>query len=238
MKASVASMPIVIAVAAALMVVASGFGARFGVWDYRLGFGILRWSIYVALAATALAIIALAVPKIRAGRQTTLVLTLAAGLCLAYLPWSFFQQAREAPPINDITTDLDNPPLFDKILPLRAGSPVAAAYHGPETAAAQRKGYPDLKPLVLAVPPAAAFARALDTASQMGWDLVAVDPATGRIEAVATTPWFGFKDDVVIRVGADPAGSRIDVRSVSRVGRGDLGVNARRIRRYLAQIAP
>lgn len=238
MKASVGRLPVVVAIAAAMMVVASGFGAHFGVWDYRLGFQILRASIYVGLAASALAFVALALPKVRAGRQTTLALVLAAGLVVAYLPWSFFQQGRAVPPINDITTDLDNPPLFDKILPLRAGAPVPAAYHGPETAEAQRRGYPDLKALVLSVPPAAAFARALDIASQTGWDLVSVEPAAGRIEAVATTPWFGFKDDVVIRVTADAAGSRIDVRSVSRVGRGDLGVNARRIRAFLAKIAP
>jgi hypothetical protein len=238
MKVSVGALPIVIAIAATLMLVASGFGARFGVWDYRLGFQILRWSIYGGLAASALAIVALALPKVRAGRQTTLALALVAGLVVAYLPWSFFQQGRAAPPINDISTDLDNPPLFDKILPLRAGSPVPAGYHGPETAEAQRKGYPDLKTLVLPMPPAAAFARVLDVASQMGWDMVAVDPAAGRIETVATTPWFGFKDDVVIRVIADTTGSRVDVRSVSRVGRGDLGVNARRIRALLAKIAP
>jgi uncharacterized protein (DUF1499 family) len=67
----------------------------------------------------------------------------------------------------------------------------------------------------------------------MGWEIVAADAAAGRIEATDTTFWFGFKDDVVIRVEADGAGSRIDVRSVSRVGVGDVGANARRIRAYL-----
>jgi uncharacterized protein (DUF1499 family) len=66
---------------------------------------------------------------------------------------------------------------------------------------------------------------------------VAADSSAGRIEATATTPWFGFKDDVVIRVAPDPAGSRVDVRSVSRVGQSDVGTNARRIRAYLARLA-
>jgi uncharacterized protein (DUF1499 family) len=67
----------------------------------------------------------------------------------------------------------------------------------------------------------------------MGWEIVAADPATGRIEATATTFWYGFKDDVVVRVGAGNGGSVIDVRSKSRVGRSDLGANASRIRTYL-----
>ncbi|HJR53568.1 MAG TPA: DUF1499 domain-containing protein, partial [Gemmatimonadota bacterium] len=55
----------------------------------------------------------------------------------------------------------------------------------------------------------------------------------GRIEATATTPWFGFKDDVVVRIRPEAGGSRVDVRSVSRVGRSDVGTNARRIEEYL-----
>jgi uncharacterized protein (DUF1499 family) len=70
----------------------------------------------------------------------------------------------------------------------------------------------------------------------MGWDLVASDPAGLRIEATDTTFWFGFKDDVVIRVTPQPNGSRVDVRSLSRVGVGDIGANAARIRKYLAAL--
>jgi uncharacterized protein (DUF1499 family) len=70
----------------------------------------------------------------------------------------------------------------------------------------------------------------------MGWEIVAADPAAGRIEATATTLWFGFKDDIVVRVSAAEQGSRIDVRSVSRVGRSDVGTNAKRIREYLAKL--
>lgn len=232
------ALPMVVAIVAAIMFLGSGYGTRFGLWDYPQGFRILRASMYVGLAAAALALVALAVPKVRAGRQAALALALIAGLASAYVPWSFFQQGRSYPPINDLTTDLDHPPAFDKILKLRAGAPVPAEYHGAETADAQRRGYPDLKPLLLPVPPAAAFDRALDAAARMGWDLVSVNPAAGRIEGVATTPWFGFKDDVVVRVTEAPGGSRIDVRSVSRVGRGDLGANARRIRAYLASIVP
>ena len=70
----------------------------------------------------------------------------------------------------------------------------------------------------------------------MGWEIVASDPKTLRIEATDTTLWFGFKDDVVVRLTPSPTGSRIDVRSVSRVGKSDVGTNARRIKAYLAQV--
>jgi uncharacterized protein (DUF1499 family) len=114
---------------------------------------------------------------------------------------------------------------------------VPAAYPGGEVAAAQRRAYPDIGPLALAMPPATAFARALDAAKGMGWEIVAADAGAGRIEATATTPWFGFRDDVVVRITPAAAGSRVDVRSVSRVGRSDLGTNARRIREYLAMLS-
>jgi uncharacterized protein (DUF1499 family) len=147
------------------------------------------------------------------------------------------QQARRVPPIHDITTDLDRPPKFVAVLPLRAGAPNPATYGGSEVADAQRRSYPDIKPLLLGVPAGAAYSRALASARGMGWELVASDSTTGRIEATATTPWFGFKDDVVVRVRPEGPGSRIDVRSVSRVGKSDVGANAQRIRTYLADVA-
>jgi len=67
----------------------------------------------------------------------------------------------------------------------------------------------------------------------MGGELVASDPVAGRIEATDTTFWFGFKDDIVVRVAPAPGGSRVDVRSTSRVGLSDVGTNAARIRKYL-----
>ena len=94
----------------------------------------------------------------------------------------------------------------------------------------------DLQPLVLRASAEEAFARARAAAQDMGWEIVSADPARGHIEAVATTFWFGFKDDVTVRVTPQGETSRIDVRSRSRVGRGDAGTNASRIRRYLAKL--
>jgi uncharacterized protein (DUF1499 family) len=101
----------------------------------------------------------------------------------------------------------------------------------------QRAAYPDVKPLVLQMDAGRAFDRALMAVRGLGWEVVADDKSSGRIEAVDTTFWFGFKDDVVVRVREDAGGARIDVRSKSRVGVGDVGTNARRIRELLRRIA-
>ena len=229
------------ALLAAAILVASGFGARFGVWDFRLGLQLVRWSEYTGLAAVALALIALVIPRWRRGRVPILITALIVGACVAYVPWQWFQSARSLPPINDITTDTENPPAFVALVPARAGLSVPTIYPGSATSEQQKRGYPDIKPLELPLPPADAFARALDVAKGMGWEILASDASAGRIEATATTPWFGFHDDVVVRVVPAPegnrAGSRVDVRSVSRIGRGDFGTNAKRVRAYLEKLA-
>ena len=227
---------LVAALAAALLLAASGPGTRAGLWDFRLGLSMLRWSVYAGLAAAALALVALLVPRSRARGVALPVLALVVGLGAAWVPWSWAQRARAVPPIHDITTDPDDPPAFVAILPLRAGASNPPEYAGAETAAQQRRAYPDLAPVELPVPPATAFARARDAATSMGWELVAADSAAGRVEATATTRWFGFKDDVVVRVRPSGAGSRVDVRSKSRVGGSDVGANAARIREYVARL--
>lgn len=227
----------IFALFAAGVLVAAGFGAQFGLWNFRFGFQLLRWSEYTGVAAIALALVGLAVPRLRRGRVPLLVATFVIGVAVTWFPWQWQRTARSVPPINDITTDMENPPAFVALVPARAGLSVPTIYPGPATAEQQKRGYPDLKPLELPEPPPAAFVRALGAAKAMGWEIAAADAAAGRIEATATTPWFGFKDDVVVRIVPAAAGSRIDVRSVSRVGRGDLGTNAKRIRAYLEKLA-
>lgn len=225
------------ALLAAGMLVAAGYGARFGLWDFRFGFQLLSWSEYTGLAIAALALVVLVIPKWRRGRAVWLAIALVIGLGVAYLPWQWMQNARGIPSINDITTDTESPPAFVALVAARTGLSVPTVYPGAATAEQQKRGYPDLKPLDLPQPPADAFARALAAAKAMGWEIAAADAAAGRIEATATTPWFGFRDDIVIRVTPAPAGSRVDIRSVSRVGRGDLGTNAKRIRAFLDKLA-
>jgi uncharacterized protein (DUF1499 family) len=216
-----------------LLVVLAGPAYRLGMLELRAAFSLLKWGAYAGLAGVALALIGLALGP-RAGRNWGLAaIALVAGVVAAAIPLRFQKQAERVPPIHDITTDIADPPAFVAVLPLRAAAPNPADYGGPEIAAQQQAAYPDITPLVLPTPPAAAFGAALAEARDMGWDIVAADSSAGRIEATATTRWFGFKDDVVIRVRPDAQGSRVDARSVSRVGKSDLGTNAARIREYL-----
>ena len=224
---------VVLGVVAAVLLLAAGPGTRFELWDYRTGFQLMRWAAFAGLAAAGLASALLLLPHTRRAGLAGLLVALALGLGAAFVPWYALRQARALPPIHDITTDTERPPQFAAILPLRAGAPNPAAYGGPDVARAQIGAYPDLRPHRMGAAPADAFKRALQAARGLGWEIVAADAAAGRIEATDTTFWFGFQDDVVIRVETDGAGSRIDVRSVSRVGVGDVGANARRIRAYL-----
>jgi uncharacterized protein (DUF1499 family) len=141
------------------------------------------------------------------------------------------------PRIHDITTDTDNPPRFVALLAARQASSNGADYGGPAVAAQQKKGYPDIVPMILPDPPERAFAKVEAAARAMGWQIAAAVPAEGRLEATDTTRWLRFKDDIVVRVAPAPNGSRVDVRSVSRIGRSDLGVNAQRIRAFLARLS-
>ena len=220
-----------LAIAAALVALAmlalSGPLTRFDVWSYRTGLSVFRWSTYVAIAAAVLAIAALVWPSVRSRGAKLPIVALLTGLLALYPPLEFLKRARAVPPINDITTDTENPPRY---------MTATRAYPGAEFARQQRTAYPDIVPQQLRMLPRDAFARALKTAEAMGWEVVGRDAAAGTIEAVDTTRWFGFKDDIAIRVSAADAGSRLDVRSKSRVGRSDLGTNAQRIRAYLQQL--
>ncbi|HEX6266999.1 MAG TPA: DUF1499 domain-containing protein, partial [Burkholderiales bacterium] len=162
--------------------------------------------------AALLSLIAFVVPR---ARSMALLGALALGVAAAAIPLELQRRARAVPPINDISTAGDT---------------------APATAEQQRRAYPDIQPLVIQMPAQEAFAKARAAAQQMGWEIVSADPAAGRIEAVASTFWFGFRDDVTVRVTPQGAASRIDVRSKSRVGRGDAGTNARRIRAYLKRL--
>jgi hypothetical protein len=239
-KNRVAYLGFALAVAAALAAAAAGLGSRAELWTFRGGFEILKWATWGAIAAVAVSLLGL----IRAfgGERRGSALLLAAlglviGLVTAWIPWSWKQRAEQVPPIHDISTDLSDPPVFEAIQPLRADAPNPSEYGGDSIAEQQREGYPDLGPLTLDAPPEAVFLRAVEAGREMGWEIVESDPDRGRIEATATTPWFGFKDDVVVRIRPERGGSRVDVRSVSRVGRSDVGTNARRIEEYLELLA-
>ena len=210
----------------------SAAGGWLGLWTFRTGFTVLRYGAWVALASLVLGLLALAFGPGR-GRALVAILIAAIGV---WLPWSWQTQARSVPPIHDISTDLDDPPAFVAVAPLRADAPNPVAYAGAETASLQRQAYPDIQTRRLELPAAEAFAAAEEAARDLGWTIVAAVPGEGRLEASDTTFWFRFTDDIVVRVRPEGSGSRVDVRSKSRVGRSDVGTNAARIRRFLSRL--
>ena len=151
---------------------------------------------------------------------------IAAIVPMAVTVWTL-SYSQAGPAINDITTDPANPPAFVK-------GELADAAYDPTWALIQAEAYPELAPIQVSLPPAAAYVRALATARAMeGWELSYEDAASGTVQARARTPIFRFVDDVVIRVTPEQDASRIDLRSRSHLGRGDLGANAARIRAYV-----
>jgi len=225
----------ILAVAAAVL---AGFGTRWGWWNFRSGFAILKVSAYGGVAA-AVASIAGGIIAV-SGRSRMGLIPAAAGVLIGLLtagiPWSWMRTVKQVPFIHDITTDMENPPKFAAVLQLRKDAANPAEYGGPDIAVQQRNGYPDIVPLRLRVPPDQAFERALQAARDSGWEIIAAKREECRIEATDTTFWFGFKDDVVIRITPAPDGSRVDIRSLSRVGKSDVGTNAKRIRAYFQKL--
>jgi uncharacterized protein (DUF1499 family) len=135
------------------------------------------------------------------------------------------------PPINDITTNPDDPPAFAAALEDPGNQGRDMSYPGADFAAQQRAGYPDLAPIAVSMPPSEVLARVGTLFEANGWRVSRSDPASGTVEGTDTSKIFRFVDDIVVRVRAQGDGSLVDVRSKSRVGRGDVGANAARIRK-------
>lgn len=229
---------------AAALIAAAGTGAE--LWTFRVGFNVLRYAFYSAVAGGLLAIIAFVISRrggVRTGRLN-LVAFLVAAAFSAYL-MSQIATARSVPAIHDVTTDLINVPQF-KTLKVREdnlenipddGRPELAALD-PENRwkAIHREAYGDVRSLSVSLSPAKVVQRAEALVRARGWQVARADVQAGVVEATATTRFFRFKDDVVVRARPDPdrpGGSIVDMRSISRVGGSDIGVNAQRIRSFL-----
>jgi uncharacterized protein (DUF1499 family) len=224
---------------ALLLVVVGGPGTRFGWWAFPTGFKLMKYGAYLGIAAVVLAILAAALAR-RAGQGALAfaVVGLLLGAVAFLFPWSMLRHARTVPPIHDITTDFTNPPEITASRSVRDTTKGMNSwvYEGDSIAAKQRRAYPDIRPVMLSLPPDDAYRAALTAARDMGWQILLQDPAGRRVEAMDQTRWYGFKDDVSIRVTPASGISRVDVRSVSRIGGSDVGMNAARIRKYVAKL--
>jgi uncharacterized protein (DUF1499 family) len=241
-----------LAVITPLFFLTAAVGTKYGLWDWRMGFGTLTrqigpnllWaSLLVGAAALAALILAgLLARRDRPGAGGFIAAIAAVSVGAAGLGYALHlrEQAADIPPIHDIATNTVNPPEFSPAMITARGPDANAVDYFSKTdprsgrplAEVQAEAYPDIRPIRLAASRDEAYAAAVAVAREMGWAL-APEPANGAVfEATAETFWFGFRDDVVVRVGEEGEGSVVDARSVSRVGMSDLGANAARLREF------
>jgi len=233
------SLVLSVAIAAALAAIVAGLGFRFGWWPLRAGIDAIRVVFWVALGCSVAAVLAVALLALTTRARRGLAMS-AAGLAVAavtaWIPYDLSATAKSLPAIHDISTDLADPPQFVRVATLRKTGDHPVAYDGEKVAAQQQKAYPDIVPMMLKVAPDKAFAAAQAALTSMGLELDDADAAQGRLEATETSLLFGFKDDVVVRIAATADGSKVDVRSKSRIGGHDIGMNAKRVRTFLAKL--
>ena len=225
-------------------------GTRLGWWDYEMGLTILAPAVVLALIGSLAGLVWISSALRRNDSQGWRygVFGLAGSLITAFIPLNQLRLYVISPPIHDISTDVEYAPPFIALLPLRAGATNGPDYDGMKlvqydgrkthVAALQKKAYPDIKTDGELKKPAVLFWHAFETAKRMsGWDIVSFDEKTGMIEAAATSPWFGLTSDVAIRVKpAGRLGARLDIRSKSRIGENDMGMNAAIVRDYLKAV--
>jgi len=224
---------LIIAVAAVLVVAVMIFGAHLNLWDPIVGFGYIRNYLnpigLSLLGLSTLGLISQLITRNRTGAMKSLLAMLIGFALIAPMIHGTIKPVKRAPAIHDITTDTVNPPKFLVLDETRSGAKNTLIYAGEEVATIQKKAYPYIKPIQSHLSATDAYAKALTIAQDKGWEIIAENPDTLRFEATAQTAFFGFMDDVVIKVTPIDNESRIDMRSVSRVGRSDKGVNAARI---------
>lgn len=208
---------------------------KFGFFDLATTFTGFTVGVLVGIAALILLGIQFLFKHDTVRLNSTLTALIFSIIAIA-IPLSMLNTAKNVPPIHDISTDLVNPPEFLAIAPLRADAPNPAEYAGEEAAEQQRQGYPELQTLDYPQSKSELVETIKQAIDNLGWELVNIDADKGIIEATDTTFWFGFKDDVVVRI-TDTGNERlVDIRSKSRVGGSDLGKNAARIHNFTEEL--
>jgi uncharacterized protein DUF1499 len=231
------------AVAAALV---AAVGSAMEMWSFRAGLSALRYLFFAAAAGAVLGLVGLIMARRRAKLMLANLLALVVALGFVLYLGNLVRIAKSVPAIHDVTTNLDDVPQFTR-LPVRAdnlesipdeGRPELKAM-APEARwkAVHRAHYGDLRTVRLATPPQEMVRRVAALVRDRGWNTALVDDREGSVEATDTSTFFRFKDDVVVRVRPAPGGgSLVDMRSISRVGVSDVGVNAKRVRSFLADL--
>ncbi|SRR6056297_1156507 len=215
--------------ASILLLAASAFGYRQDWWAVLRALDVASWGAWAAVAGAALAVVALGLWLARrngGGGIAALGLALSLPVLIAAGAWQY--ATFTTPPINDISTDTADPPVF--------WFTATPSDYPAQNTEPQHAAYPDVLPLELPVSADEAFAAALALVEAHGWEVLSADPAESQIEAIVTSRLFGFEDEVAIRVTETDTGARIDMRSRSRLGQIDRGANARRIEAFLSDL--
>jgi uncharacterized protein (DUF1499 family) len=231
-----------------LVYIAAPIGFRSGLWDLMTSFGILtKYGPNLLKITAGIAAIALALSIWLKHRNGIAIALMVLAVPIAGIVYnkSLKAQRKNIPPIHDISTDTENPPAFTSVILERRGENSNPVNYIGKTfgeaeelvSVAQVRAYPEVRTIVLAESPDAVFDKVVTIAQNMGWKLQSQSAATGIVEATDTTFWFRFKDDIVIRIRpSDGGGSLVDVRSISRIGRSDIGANAARIREFTQKL--
>jgi hypothetical protein len=218
-----------------LMVVLPGPLYQYAGVGLGTAFTSLRYGVYVGGAALILIVLQVIINRKNISWGSTIVYAVLALIAVA-MPVSMMSKASTVPPIHDITTDVTNPPEFVAIAPLREGAPNDVNYEGGDVTKQQLEAYPEIKTQLLPQPVSEVYVAAEKAIATLGWDNVTAGALPNTLEATDTTTWFGFKDDVVIRLTEKGDNTLVDVRSKSRVGKSDLGKNAERINAFMAEL--
>ena len=210
---------------------------RTQLWNMGISFQLIKFTAYVSIAVLAVAVIVGAIAFFK--KQKDVVKTCALVAILLAIPVVGLSmtgaKAKSLPFIHQVSTDTVSLPIFEKVIELRGENSNPLAYDREKIEPLQQKAYPQLKPIMSELNKEQAFNKAVDITMKLGWEIVAKNTENGTIEAVDTTLLWAFKDDVAIRILATDTGSKIDLRSVSRIGGSDLGANAARIINFISK---
>ncbi|MZR13786.1 DUF1499 domain-containing protein [Maritimibacter sp. DP07] len=221
---------VLLGIVSILLLAISVWGFRSGGWPWPRAYDLAGWGAWSAVAGVLVSAAGLFVWfRRRQGGAAVILLGLVLSLPVAGVGAVFEIAARTTPPINDVSTDTEDPPVF--------WFTATPSEYPARNAGPQRAAYPEVQPLEVDVPVDAAFVAALGLAEDRGWEVLSADPAESQIEAIARSRLFGFEDEVAVRITETATGARIDIRSRSRLGQIDRGANARRIEAYLADLA-
>lgn len=218
-----------------LLVVLPGPLYKYGIVDLGTAFTGFKFGVFAGGAALIMLLLQALFKRQTLTFGNTLVTVMFSAIAII-MPLSMLSKAKSVPLIHDVSTDLKNPPEFVAIVPLRADAPNPVEYAGEETAEQQRTAYPELQTLIYTQSKSELMETTEQSVDNLGWELVNTDPSAGIIEATDTTTWFGFKDDVVIRVIDNGNERLVDIRSKSRIGGSDLGKNAERIHDFIDEL--